>query len=508
MNASVRVSPTCSNPLSTYDHAADLLLDIAPTLNRSFHRLCWDRRDLTSKIPDTILEVREALKGLLGDEGFPIFKNWLGNETDVDALNCDAGIRACWKRSAPHWHYSAEEALSKLESLAQQTREAIEYVLNPEQADAELLAGLEWNAENPAKLIDEHDPVQLFTRSAEYLIDRPKTPHKFVVDRWIPEQFVSAFSGDAGLGKTTVLLHMGICVAAGKPFFGSEVQQGDVLAILSENTEDQIGKFIEASCEHIGADAYEVASRMFIESTIDRSASLWNCDLSGNKLKDHITQLGQRLRETLAEKPNVRFVLLDSQIDVYQGNPIDNHAVARFLEWLTKLAKQHNIGIALICHEAKSSGENDSHAISGGMAWRYKPKSIGRFERGARDGQATLKHTKHSFSPAAMKLALEFQGGIFVAVNNDTERQCACRDMTLEILSRTAENDQKLSPASKASNYAPRFMADNQGGSNFSMAEYEQAIDALLTVQKIGIQTYRKRSKMHQQYVVLDEVVG
>ena len=68
---------------------------------------------------------------------------------------------------------------------------------------------------------------------------KPEQPQEFVIDKWAPAGWVTILSADAGLGKTTVLIHAGVCIAAGRPFYGATVRQGATLAMLTESTEAQ-----------------------------------------------------------------------------------------------------------------------------------------------------------------------------------------------------------------------------------------------------------------------------
>jgi hypothetical protein len=60
---------------------------------------------------------------------------------------------------------------------------------------------------------------------------------EFAVDGWIQVGKVGALIAAGGTGKTTLLLHLGTCIALGQPFFGRVVRQGTFVLLSSDDSQ-------------------------------------------------------------------------------------------------------------------------------------------------------------------------------------------------------------------------------------------------------------------------------
>ena len=52
---------------------------------------------------------------------------------------------------------------------------------------------------------------------------------------WIQAGKVGALVAAGGVGKTTLMLKLGICIALGRPFFGQGVKKGSFLLISNDD---------------------------------------------------------------------------------------------------------------------------------------------------------------------------------------------------------------------------------------------------------------------------------
>ena len=56
----------------------------------------------------------------------------------------------------------------------------------------------------------------------------PEKP-RFIIPDWGPVGYAWLFAGHGGVGKSGIALHLAVCLAAGVPFFGIEVELKRVL---------------------------------------------------------------------------------------------------------------------------------------------------------------------------------------------------------------------------------------------------------------------------------------
>ena len=229
--------------------------------------------------------------------------------------------------------------------------------LEPFQADV-----VDWTSEEP-----EDDPC--------------------VIDRYLPEGYVTGFSGDMGTGKSTIELQAAVCIASGKPFFGMPVTQGKVLGLFAEDSKTQLNRRLQAVCAQMGVVMIDIAEHLRIESYIGRDITLWN-EKATKTTAAGPSAVARDLEKAIESTPDLKCVILDSDVDVYNGSELDRQARSRFLRWLAGLAWKHRIAIIVTFHEAKSTGDKDTHAIAGNAAAGYKVKSGWRIEFDKRDPKA------------------------------------------------------------------------------------------------------------------------
>jgi hypothetical protein len=77
-----------------------------------------------------------------------------------------------------------------------------------------------------------------------------------IVSGLVPEQSVNIWAGDSGLGKSALLIQLGICVAAGLPFLGQEVRKGPNRVLLAdfENSRANLDRLINTLSSYLGLE--------------------------------------------------------------------------------------------------------------------------------------------------------------------------------------------------------------------------------------------------------------
>lgn len=333
--------------------------------------------------------------------------------------------------------------------------------------------------------------------------DEEPEPEPCVIDRYLPEGFVTGFVGDMGTGKSNIELRAGICIAAGKPFFGMPVRQGSVLGIFAEDSKNQLNSRVRAICAEMGIDIIDVAERLRIKSYIGQDVTLWN-EKATRTVAAGPTAVARDLEKAIASTPDLRCVILDSDVDIYNGNELDRNARSRYLGWLAGIALKYRIAIIVTFHEAKSSGEKNTYSISGSTAAGYKIKSGWRLEFDKRDPKKRVfTHWKHSFTPKAATLSLEWKDGTWVALGS-LDRDEQCKKAALALIGRASDEGLSLSPEKKARTYAARWCHSNQDDGEYTEAEFEKAIDDLAGGFFLDIERYNSKGKARRRYVVSD----
>ena len=181
---------------------------------------------------------------------------------------------------------------------------------------------------------------KLNTVDAETLQSTPMEKTIFIVDNLI-SQGVNVLSGASKIGKSWLMLWLGLQVAQGKPIWGLATHQCDVLYLSLEDT------------------LRRIKDRLY-QLTDDAPPNLHfavACGLIGSGLEEQITDF-------LTENPNTRLVIIDTlqkvrdskgcsgKSGVY-GNDYDDIASIK------RLADHYNISVLLVHHLRKMQDSSD-----------------------------------------------------------------------------------------------------------------------------------------------------
>lgn len=182
--------------------------------------------------------------------------------------------------------------------------------------------------------------TKLKTIDAETLQATPMGKTMFIVDGLIP-QGVNVLSGASKIGKSWLMLWLGLQVARGRPVWGMTTMQCDVLYLSLEDT------------------VRRIKDRLY-QLTDDAPPNLHftvACGLIGSGLEEQITDF-------LMENPKTRLVIIDTlqkvrdskggsgKSGVY-GNDYDDIASIK------RLADQYSISILLVHHLRKMQDSSD-----------------------------------------------------------------------------------------------------------------------------------------------------
>ena len=188
---------------------------------------------------------------------------------------------------------------------------------------------------------------KLKTVDAETLLSTPMSKTMFIVDSLIP-QGVNVLSGASKIGKSWLMLWLGLQVSQGLPVWGMKTQQCDVLYLSLEDTHRRI------------------KDRLY-NLTDDAPRNLHfavMCGLIGNGLEEQITDF-------LKEYPKTKLVIIDTLQKVRDsnggtgktgmyGNDYDD------ISSIKRIADEYSIAIILVHHPRKlKDGDDPFNEVSG-----------------------------------------------------------------------------------------------------------------------------------------------
>ena len=175
------------------------------------------------------------------------------------------------------------------------------------------------------------------TMDAETLVNTPLAAMPFVVSELIP-QGLHMIGGAAKIGKSWLMLWLGLRIAKGEPIWNYECKQGTVLYLALE-------------------DSYERLQRRLLDLTDEGSPHL-HCAVVCKTLADGFCQ---EIDAFMAENPSTRMIIVDTFQKIRGDGAGNTNPYAhdyQELSMLKELAAKHGIAILLV-HHLRKQGAND-----------------------------------------------------------------------------------------------------------------------------------------------------
>lgn len=175
---------------------------------------------------------------------------------------------------------------------------------------------------------------KLKTVDAETLLSTPMSKTMFIVDNLIP-QGVNVISGASKIGKSWLMLWLGLQVAQGLPVWGLTTQQCDVLYLSLEDTQRRIKDRLYNLTDTAPSNLYFAVM----------------CGLIGGGLEEQITDF-------ISDHPKTKLVIIDTLQKVRDtrggagktgmyGNDYDD------ISSIKRIADEYNIAVLLVHHIRK-----------------------------------------------------------------------------------------------------------------------------------------------------------
>lgn len=194
----------------------------------------------------------------------------------------------------------------------------------------------------------------------------PVTP-PMIINDWLPAGYATLLAGHGGAGKSAIALHLAVCIATGKPFFGLEVGQRRVLYLSCEDRVTVLHWRFARICSYLEMNISDLAGQLDVLDLVGHETLLYQRDPMANiDLTAAYGQLGARMRELGTE-----VLILDGVSDVFGGNENDRGQVKQFVNALIGLIPPDRGAVLLVAHVNKptASAAATTEGYSGSTAW-------------------------------------------------------------------------------------------------------------------------------------------
>lgn len=183
----------------------------------------------------------------------------------------------------------------------------------------------------------------LDTRDADTLVSTPMDSTPFVVSELIP-QGLHIIGGASKIGKSWLMLWLGLRVARGEPIWNYETSQGTVLYLALE-------------------DSFERLQRRLLDITDEGSASL-KCAVECKPLADGFCD---EIDTFMEANPDTKLVIVDTFQKIREDSGNTNLYASDYKDMgiLKSLASKHGIAIMVVHHLRKEGASDPVNMLTG-----------------------------------------------------------------------------------------------------------------------------------------------
>lgn len=334
-------------------------------------------------------------------------------------------------------------------------------------------------------------------------------PQSFVVDKLIPEGFVTLLVSAGGRGKTTLCLQAMVAVASGTDLLGFKTSKGAAFGMFCEDSDAELHRRILRTCDAQGVSFAAVAGSVSPVSFIGRDTLLWGEKQGASKVLEAIDR-------ALSERPGLKLLAIDGVAQVFGASEIDRGQVTRFMAALNGIASRHGVAIVLISHESKSSEDTDTHAASGSTAWINSARSVLKLGLPEKAGKNAgrdmaspvriLKHIKANLGPKAAPIECSFADGTFRLTHSANAQRAECRRLVRDHLPVLLAGEARYSLHVQARNSAAKALAALPEFFLLDKGEIQEALEALCGSIVEEVEYDNKGSKVKMLRMIADSL--
>ena len=336
---------------------------------------------------------------------------------------------------------------------------------------------------------------------------------EWVVQDRVPLKNVTLLSGEGGVGKSIVSLHLAVATVLGRDWLSTLPTPGPALVVCCEDDADELHRRLDRIVEHYSATCsatYGELKDMYLLSLAGQNAVLAAPNRNGLV---QATKLFGRIHEAACDiRP--RLIVLDNSADVFAGNENDRAEVRQFVTLLRDMAISANAGMLLTSHPSLT-GISSGTGLSGSTAWNASVRSRLYFKRAKTEKDEepdpdlrVLEVMKSNYGPVGEMVTVRWKDGLFlpVAGASSLEKLAAeqkAEQLFLTLLDRFTRQGRNTCEKPSAPTYAPTLFAKESEARELSIrkADFEGAMRKLFAAEKICLEPYGPRCRATSRLV-------
>jgi len=265
------------------------------------------------------------------------------------------------------------------------------------------------------------------------LAGRDPQPPQFISPDWLPIGYATLLAGHGGIGKSGIALYLAVCMAAGLPFFGLDVERRRVMYLSCEDRENILHWRLSRICVHLGVDLASLRGWLVVADLVGHDAVLWERD---PKTGHTFTPAYGALQAAMLEH-ETEVLFVDGIADTFAGNENARADVKRYVNALVALIPPAEGAVVLIGHLAKPAAVNGqtSEGYSGSTAWHNSvrarwylfPETEGSDDNGrpAKTGDLLLELQKSNLGKTDQSIRFSWDEAAHLFIGRETVAESA-----------------------------------------------------------------------------------
>lgn len=349
---------------------------------------------------------------------------------------------------------------------------------------------------------------------AAVLLSKAAREREWLAADILPKNEVTLFSGDGGVGKSTIGLQLTAAGALNTRWLGYVLPAAPFrsLVLSSEDDEEEmrwrLGSIVAEDSPYSHDDALKAMEAVFlIDATRDTDPTLATYD---QKKGVQPTPLYHAIKKAIREKQIDLFVI-DSAADVFSEEK-ERHAVRSFIRLLRSLG----CTVLLLAHPSVD-GMRSGRGYSGSTHWNNSVRSRLYLTQATADDDTepdpdlrVLELAKSNRGRAGDKIYVRWQNGRFIPEDSATDnlnamaREIRADEIFVEIASKLIDQGQTLSP-NKNQTYAPRVVRQHPDADGFGKREMERAFARLMDAGRLKTIEEGPPSRRYKRIIVAED---
>lgn len=303
-------------------------------------------------------------------------------------------------------------------------------------------------------------PPLVFCDVAAWAQREPPPREWAVLDRF-PLRNVALLSGEGAVGKSILLMQLGIAHVLGRDWLNTLPEPGPFLYFNAEDDEDELHRRLAAITTHYNVTLSDLKDLHMI-SRAGQDAMLGYPDRSG---MIRATPLFHQLADA-ARSIRPKLIGLDTSADIFGGSENDRSQVRQFVGLLRGMAISANAAVLIATHPSLA-GITSGSGTSGSTAWHNSVRARAYMKPLQADNGMEpdknlrqVEFMKSNYGPVAETVtarwksgvfALEPKGGSFEKIAADAKAD----ETFLRLLQQFTEQGRNVSEKKTSPTYAP-----------------------------------------------------